>query len=234
MPFRRAPLCSRRDALRSTTPITGHWTARWYPWSWRTTSPASCRRPGNRRCVALLGRLRHVRSPGVKCIALTASMLAAQTTQRMYDRIVDGIASVLLTLKKRPVIRYSYTCVLVAAPRLQWRAYLPAQVRNGEAHRAGRAPPHLRAGAQPNRLRFNGCEAADARHVCRKPRCSIFGAETAQCCCWSSTDWMIPSRRFCRSGLTRCGSFRNPQHERAAPIVHAAQRRAFRKRACCD
>jgi hypothetical protein len=29
----------------------------------------------------------------------------------MYDRIVDGIAAVLLTLKKRPVIRYSYTCV---------------------------------------------------------------------------------------------------------------------------
>jgi hypothetical protein len=35
----------------------------------------------------------------------------AQTTQRVYDRIVDGIASVLLTLKKRPVIRYSQTCV---------------------------------------------------------------------------------------------------------------------------
>jgi hypothetical protein len=69
--------------------------------------------------------LRHVRSPGVKCIALTASMLAAQTTQRMYDRIVDGIASVLLTLKKRPVIRYSYTCVPLAAPRRQWRADLP-------------------------------------------------------------------------------------------------------------
>ena len=34
-----------------------------------------------------------------------------QPTQRMYDRIVDGIAAVLLTLKKRPVIRYSYTCV---------------------------------------------------------------------------------------------------------------------------
>jgi hypothetical protein len=29
----------------------------------------------------------------------------------VYDRIVDGIASVLLTLKKRPVIRYSQTCV---------------------------------------------------------------------------------------------------------------------------
>jgi hypothetical protein len=28
----------------------------------------------------------------------------------MYDRIVDGIGSVLLTLKKRPVIRYSQTC----------------------------------------------------------------------------------------------------------------------------
>ena len=35
----------------------------------------------------------------------------AQSTQRTYDRIVDGIASVLLTLKRRPVIRYSQTCV---------------------------------------------------------------------------------------------------------------------------
>jgi hypothetical protein len=31
----------------------------------------------------------------------------------MYDRIVDGIGSVLLTLKKRPVIRYSQTCARV-------------------------------------------------------------------------------------------------------------------------
>ena len=36
-----------------------------------------------------------------------------QSTQRTYDRIVDGIGAVLLTLKKRPVIRYSQTC----APR---------------------------------------------------------------------------------------------------------------------
>jgi hypothetical protein len=34
----------------------------------------------------------------------------SQSTQRMYDRIVDGIGTVLLTLKKRPVIRYSQTC----------------------------------------------------------------------------------------------------------------------------
>ena len=71
----------------------------------------------------------------------------SQTTQRVYDRVVDGIASVLLTLKKRPVIRYSQTCV----PRA-WRAEATgvltrAQVRDGEAHRAGRAPPHIRAGA---------------------------------------------------------------------------------------
>jgi hypothetical protein len=31
----------------------------------------------------------------------------------MYDRIVDGIGTVLLTLKKRPVIRYSQTCAPV-------------------------------------------------------------------------------------------------------------------------
>jgi hypothetical protein len=33
-----------------------------------------------------------------------------QSTQRTYDRIVDGIGAALLTLKKRPVIRYSQTC----------------------------------------------------------------------------------------------------------------------------
>ena len=47
----------------------------------------------------------------VQRTAVIAPAPAAQPTQRMYDRIVDGIASVLLTLKKRPVIRYSYTCV---------------------------------------------------------------------------------------------------------------------------
>jgi hypothetical protein len=64
----------------------------------------------------------------------------------MYDRIVDGIASVLLTLKKRPVIRYSYTCVSAHAAPASIARLPPAQVRNGEAHRAGRAPSYLRAG----------------------------------------------------------------------------------------
>ena len=83
-------------------------------------------------------------------------MLDAQPTQRMYDRIVDGIASVLLTLKKRPVIRYSYTCVPTHHPRGGNGVLTRAQVRNGEAHRAGRTPPHLRAGTHTRFLRFLG------------------------------------------------------------------------------
>jgi len=33
-----------------------------------------------------------------------------QATQRVYDRMIDGIGGLLLTLKRRPVIRYSRTC----------------------------------------------------------------------------------------------------------------------------
>ena len=51
---------------------------------------------------------------------------SAQATQRVYDRVVDGIASVLLTLKKRPVIRYSQTCV---RGMLRQRRRLPAHAR---------------------------------------------------------------------------------------------------------
>jgi len=43
-------------------------------------------------------------------VTLLSSSQAPQPTQRAYDRIVEGISAVLLTLKKRPVIRYSQTC----------------------------------------------------------------------------------------------------------------------------
>jgi vacuolar protein sorting-associated protein 45 len=33
-----------------------------------------------------------------------------QSAQRSFDRVVEGISAVLLTMKKRPVIRYSHTC----------------------------------------------------------------------------------------------------------------------------
>jgi hypothetical protein len=62
----------------------------------------------------LLKRMRVAHVPArahVVALRCAESLLRAQTTQRVYDRIVDGIASVLLTLKKRPVIRYSQTCV---------------------------------------------------------------------------------------------------------------------------
>ena len=44
-----------------------------------------------------------------------------QSTQRTYDRIVDGIGAALLTLKKRPVIRYSQTCEIPAPAAFRGR-----------------------------------------------------------------------------------------------------------------
>ena len=81
---------------------------RWSHWSWKTTPAASCRlRRGSRRSVLC------------RCLPslCTLTYCLHQTTQQAYDRIVEGISAVLLTLKRRPVIRFSQTYVLTTVLR---------------------------------------------------------------------------------------------------------------------
>jgi hypothetical protein len=142
----------------------------------------------------------------------------------MYDRIVDGIGTVLLTLKKRPVIRYSQTCVPLGPALSHAVAHRPmadraaALCRSETAQRIAQDVRRLtyeqvRRQCAPTRAAQPEPTGADSRpfgsHSLRNRRCSTSDAAMARCCCSLSTDWTTRSRRCYRNGRIRRAG---PQH----------------------